>query len=70
MTVILYTGTECAKCHVLDRLFKQKQIEYKIETNELVLHSLGIKSVPMVKVDDNELMDFADAFRWAVCFKK
>jgi len=57
--IILYT-THCPKCRVLETKLQRKQIAYRECTDIEEMKSLGIQSVPQLKVR-NELMDFVQA---------
>ena len=60
--ITLYT-THCPKCRVLEAKLAQKGIEYQENTDIDYMSSLGIMSVPVLKVD-GELLDFTTANNW------
>ena len=62
MEVILYS-THCPKCNVLTAKLNSKNIQYTEVTDIDVMESKGIKSVPMLKVDD-QMMDYKKAVDW------
>lgn len=62
MDITLYS-THCAKCNVLEKKLKQKNIEYKEENDVDIMTSKGIMQAPMLEVDGN-LMGFKDAVDW------
>lgn len=53
----------CAKCVVLEELFRQRRIKFDIVSDIKILEGKGFKQFPMVEVD-GELMDFGVAFKW------
>ena len=62
MEVILYS-THCPKCNVLTAKLNSKSIQYTEVTDIDVMESKGIKSVPMLEVDD-QMMDYKKAVDW------
>lgn len=60
----LYTTDTCSRCKVLKSRLKSKGIDFKEITNKEVLKSLGIMSVPQMRIDDGELMDFNNAIKY------
>jgi glutaredoxin-related protein len=60
--VTLYS-THCPRCRVLETKLTQKNIEFNVVTDVNKMESLGIQSVPILKVDD-ELLNFTDAIAW------
>lgn len=62
MNIIFYT-THCPKCLVLERKLKAKDIPFETETNLSEIEKTGIKSVPLLKVNDT-IMDFSEALKW------
>jgi glutaredoxin len=61
--ITLYT-ISCPKCKQLEKRLNERNIKYEICTDANVMKSLGISSVPYLQVND-ELMDFAQAWKWA-----
>ncbi len=62
MQVTLYTNN-CPKCKVIKTKLEQKNIKFTEETNIDKLVSIGYKTLPVLKVDE-EFMDFKDAYEW------
>lgn len=62
MEIILYT-THCPQCKLLEKTLKDKNIEYKEETNVDTMLSLGIQAVPILQVDDKK-MNLKEALTW------
>lgn len=60
--IILYS-VGCPKCRVLEVKLDQKNISYTIETNEEIMKSKKVMSVPMLEVS-NVMMDFYKANTW------
>ena len=60
--MILYT-TNCPRCTVLKAKLQQKNIEFEVvdDINEML--QLGIKTAPMLKVD-NDMLDFSAAIKY------
>ena len=60
--VTLYS-THCPRCIVIEKKLQQKGIEYQ-EVNDMdEMESLGIMSVPMLKVGD-KMYSFVEANAW------
>lgn len=62
MQVTMYT-THCPRCRVLDLKLKEKKIAYEEVSDIDEIRSLGILSVPYLKVDD-KLYNFTEAIKW------
>ena len=60
--IVLYS-TGCPKCNVLIKKLDAKGLEYIIENNQDKIISMGITSIPMLRVDET-LMDFKEAVDW------
>lgn len=60
--IILYT-THCPKCKLLKQKLDEAAIEYEENTNIDEMKALGIKSVPILSVDEN-LLSFDQAIIW------
>ena len=61
--MIVFYSTHCPKCSVLKSKLDKAGIEYT-ESNDIdEMISLGLKSAPALKVDD-ELFDFGAAVKW------
>lgn len=58
----LYT-THCPKCQVLEMKLKQKNIEYEECVDVQSMLAIGIKSAPVLEVDDVRF-DFSAAVKW------
>ena len=54
--MITIYSTGCPRCNVLEKKLEQKDME--------VMLSMGIKSVPMLQIDDGALMDYMNAVNW------
>jgi len=64
MDITLYSTPTCPKCKILETKLWNKGYEVHREMDEQVLIDMGLKSVPWLKVDDGELMDFVTANEW------
>lgn len=62
MDVILYS-TNCPRCNVLEKKLGQKNIDYKLITDEDIMINKGFMTAPMLEVD-NEVYDFKGAVDW------
>lgn len=64
ISITIYT-THCPRCEVLKKKLEQKGITWYNEIDSMeIMNDLGIKSVPMMSVNDGELMNFTDAIKW------
>ena len=61
--ITLYS-TNCPKCRQLEKRLNEREIQYTICSDIEIMKSLGISTVPYLKVDD-KLLNFAEAWRWA-----
>ena len=62
MDVVLYS-TNCPRCNVLEKKLSQKNIDYKLITDEDIMINKGFMTAPMLEVD-NEVYDFKGAVDW------
>jgi len=60
--VILYTK-HCPNCNMLERKLLSKNIKFEIFDDVDKMIEMGMKSSPMLKVNDN-LYTFAEAIKW------
>ena len=63
MEVTLYS-TGCPKCRVIESKLNKAGVPFTVVSDVDTMKDLGITLVPMMKVDDNELMDFKTANTW------
>ena len=64
ISITIYT-THCPRCEVLKKKLEQKGITWYNEIDSMeIMNNLGIKSVPMMSINDGELMNFVDAIKW------
>ncbi len=61
--IILYS-TGCPKCRILKKKLDAARIPYTVIEDMDVMMSLGMQSVPVLKVGD-ELLAFEEAVRYA-----
>ena len=61
--ITLYS-TNCPKCKVLEAKLKQKNIEYNTITDVAEMLEHNIKSAPVLRFEDDTLMNFTDAVKW------
>ena len=58
-------ATHCAGCEVLKKKLEQKGITWYNEIDSMeIMNNLGIKSVPMMSINDGKLMNFEEAIKW------
>lgn len=60
----IYSQETCPRCGVLKSKLEAKGVEYEEITDIKEIRKLGIMSVPYMKIDDGELMDFGKAIAW------
>lgn len=64
ISITIYT-THCPRCEVLKKKLEQKGITWYNEIDSIeIMNDLGIKSVPMMSINDGELMNFEEAIKW------
>lgn len=61
--ITLYS-TGCPRCTVLEKKLEQKNIEYSKITDVDAMVAMGIRSVPMLQIDDAAPMDYMTAVNW------
>lgn len=64
MTKITLYSAGCPKCKVIETKLKMKNLNYEIVSDEAEMEKLGIKSLPMMRLDDGPLMDFSATNKW------
>lgn len=63
-SITIYT-THCPRCEVLKKKLEQKGITLYNEIDSIeLMNDMGIKMVPMMSVNNGELMDFSQAIKW------
>lgn len=62
MKLVLYT-THCPKCKVLETKLKAKNVEYEAVEDKAAILKAGIRTVPVLVVDDKHL-DFLAAVKY------
>jgi glutaredoxin len=65
--IILYSNN-CPKCKILKLKLDEKKIEYSICSDIESMSLEGIRSVPVLKVDD-KILNFYDAIKYAKEYK-
>lgn len=61
--ITLYS-TNCPKCKVLETKLNKKNIEFRTCTDMEEMLALGIKGAPALRLEDESILNFADAVRW------
>lgn len=61
--MILYT-IGCPLCNVLKEKLESKQITFEINTDEDKMAQLGITQVPVLQLDNGELLEFSAANKY------
>ena len=59
----LYT-THCPRCNVLTKKLDQAGLNYNIIDSVEVMITKNISEVPMLAINDGELMNFKEAINW------
>jgi glutaredoxin len=62
LNITLYS-TDCPKCKILKQKLDEKNINYETCKDVNFMLSKGIKSVPILEVDD-EIMNYLNAINW------
>lgn len=66
---IVFYSTGCPRCKVLKRKLEESGIAY-VENNSVdEMLSLGIRQVPVLKVED-VMMNYTEALKWADRYKE
>ncbi len=63
MKVILYS-THCPKCIILQKKLDMAKVNYDTVEDVDEIVKTGMLSVPLLKVDDGDIMDFPTAVKW------
>lgn len=61
--MILHT-IDCPKCQVLKEKLESKNIAFEINKDEAVMAQLGITQVPVLQIDNGELLEFSAANKY------
>ncbi len=62
--MITFYSTNCPKCKVLATKLDQAGVKYNINTDLNVMLSKGIKSAPVIEMENGKLLDFSQALAW------
>lgn len=63
-SITIYT-THCPRCEILKKKLEQKKITWYNEIDSIeIMREMGIKQVPMMSINDGELMNFSQAVEW------
>lgn len=62
--ITLYTTETCPRCKVLKTKLEQANIEFETTLDISKLESLGILQVPMLEMDNGEMLDFNAAIKF------
>ena len=63
--VIVYTtNPPCPKCKVLKKKLDEANIKYGVFDVVEEMIKMGFENVPMMKVDDELVLDFSEAIKW------
>lgn len=63
--MIVYSSSTCPKCKILKLKLDKAGFEYQVNEDIEEMKSLGIKTLPMVKLSDGKLLDFSGALALA-----
>ena len=61
--IVFYT-TGCPKCKILKTKLDAKGISYEICEDTSVMESKGIEAVPVLELENHELLQFGEAIKW------
>lgn len=62
--VEIFTTQTCPRCHMLKEKMNIKGIDFKENQDVDEVIKLGYRSVPIVKKEDGEILDFGKAISW------
>lgn len=57
-------STNCPKCHVLEKKLKDSNFSFDISNDIQELLDLGYNSAPILKLDNGEYLNFAEALKY------
>ena len=60
----VYSTQTCPRCKLLKERLNSKNIAFKENKDEKEMLKLGFIYVPMVRTEDNKLLDFGQAISW------
>ena len=60
--ITLYT-TRCPKCAIIKQRLDSAGVQYNTVDNTDAMAAIGIKSVPMLRVD-SKMLTFSEAIQW------
>ena len=60
----IFTTEGCGRCNMLKQRMTEKNIDFKENNDEEERANLGFMTVPMLRTDDGELLDFGKAISW------
>ncbi len=60
----VYSTEYCPRCKMLKERLNSKNIEFKENQNEEEMANLGFTTIPILKTEDGELLDFGKAIAW------
>ena len=69
MKVTLYSSPTCPKCKVLKMKLQEVGVEFVEEHDISYLDGLGIRTLPQLKIEGQELMDFGAAVKYCKSLK-
>ena len=61
--MILYTKSECPLCTVTKLKLQAQEIPFEICMDEKEMDKLGIDRLPVLKTDNDELLDFSEIMK-------
>ncbi len=60
----VYSTEYCPRCKMLKERLINKNIEFKENQDEKEMADLGFTTIPVLKTDDGEFLDFGKAIAW------
>ena len=62
--VEIFTSESCPRCKMLKERMKDKGIDFEENQDEEEMVKLGFTSIPMIRTEDGEILDFGKAISW------
>ena len=69
MNITLYSSPTCPKCKVLKMKLQEVGVEFVEEHDISYLDGLGVRTLPQLKIEGQELMDFGAAIKYCKTLK-
>lgn len=63
MKIVLYS-THCPQCQVIEKKLNMAGLTFEVVDDTNIMRDLGMTQLPMLRVDNNEPMNFKEANKW------